>query len=123
MVTSDSATSPTDDIEPELLRFIQNTANSFVKWDLIRFFHDNPHAVDAPEQLARFISRDVNEIEDELEALLAQNVLRLRVISNVKLYSLTPEPVIRAVVSRFLHACDDRIFRAKAIRVVIDNLP
>ncbi len=119
MVTTDAASRQGDEIDADLLRFIQQVANSFTKWDLIRFFHDNPHAADTPDNIARYISRDSQEVERELAALTSENIVRERSMSSVTLYSLTPDPALRAIVERFVNACDDRAFRAKAIRVVM----
>ena len=34
------------DMDPELLNFLRTRVNSFVKWDLIRFFGENPYPTD-----------------------------------------------------------------------------
>ena len=42
------------DMDPQMLEFLQTKVNSFVKWDLVHFFHDNPHTTDTAENIARW---------------------------------------------------------------------
>ncbi len=120
MITHDaSSLSQSDDIDTELISFVRQVANSFVKWDLIRFFNENPHAVEHAEILARYISREVRDIEPDIEGLLESAILRVRVVSGVKAYSLTTDAATRALVSRFVQACDDKRFRLVAIQHVM----
>ncbi|MFN8528984.1 MAG: hypothetical protein U0670_10260 [Anaerolineae bacterium] len=121
MITQDASSRPADDIDPELLTFVEQVADSFVKWDLIRFFNDNPHAVDPAEVIAHYSSREVREVEKHLDGLVETGVLRARQMnSGITTYSLAPDPAIRALVTRFVQACDDKRFRLVAIRFVIE---
>lgn len=58
MSTEDLATHLMDDIDSRLLDFIRTRVNSFIKWDLVRFFHDNPHTTDTTENIARYTGRE-----------------------------------------------------------------
>ncbi len=64
--TDDFTTSLMDDMDPRLLELIQTRINSFIKWDLVRFFHDNPHTTDTADSIARYTGRDVRTVEPEL---------------------------------------------------------
>lgn len=108
-----------DEMDPRLLEFLQTKVNSFVKWDLVRYFHDNPHAADTADNIARYIGRDPRAIAVDLAALVQAGVLQRREPSNVSVYSLTSDAVMRDLVSRFVRACNDRQFRVKAIYHVI----
>lgn len=119
MTQVDSASQLMDDMDPRLLEFLQHKVNSFIKWDLVRYFHDNPHAADTAENIARYIGRDVRTIEDELSGLVKAGVLLRREPSGVRIYSLAPDASVRELVSRFVRACNDRQFRVKAIYHVI----
>ncbi len=122
MAQSDATSQLMDDMEPGLLDFLREKVNSFVKWDLVRFFHDNPHAADTAQSIASFTGRDVRTIEDELAGLVAANVLQQREVSGVKIYTLAQDPAMRELVNRFVLACDDRQFRVKAIYHVIRSM-
>jgi hypothetical protein len=47
-----------DDMDPEVLEFLKTTVNSFIKWDLVIFFFENPHTTDTIDNVARYIGRD-----------------------------------------------------------------
>jgi hypothetical protein len=116
---ANAASRNANDFDPDMADFIQRSVNSFTKWDLIRFFHHNPHAVDHAENLARHVSRDVLQIKPALDELVASEILRAREVSDIKVYSLTDDAATRGLIERFFQACDDKTFRAKAIRYVI----
>lgn len=109
------------DIDPTLLDFLRNKVNSFIKWDLVRFFHDNPYAVDSADHIARYIMRDQRTTERELEGLAQSQVLDIDEISGVRVYRLSPAETIRELISEFVAACDDRDFRVQAINEVIQG--
>ncbi len=119
MTPMDTASKFMDDMDPLLLEFIQSRVNSFIKWDLVRFFHDNPHAADTTENIARYIGRDTRMIESELKGLVRAGVLQQNQMSGVSVYALTNDRKVREMVSSFVGACNDRQFRVKAIYHVI----
>ncbi|MBC7872304.1 MAG: hypothetical protein H7Y09_15780 [Chitinophagaceae bacterium] len=107
---------------PELLAFLHQKVNSFVKWDLVRFFHDNPHTKDTVENLARYIGRDVKTIERELNSLASADVLKREEISGLDIYELGEDKAIRQLIAEFIEACHDRAFRVEAIHHVIKEM-
>jgi len=122
MAQSDMTSQLMDDMDRGLLDFLREKVNSFIKWDLVRFFHDNPHAADTAESIARFTGRDVRTIEDELAGLVDASVLQQREVSGVKIYTLAQEEAMQELIHQFVLACDDRQFRVKAIYHVIRGM-
>jgi predicted transcriptional regulator len=118
----DFAASLMDDMDPRLLELIQNRVNSFIKWDLVRFFHDNPQTTDTADSIARYTGRDVRTVEPELIQLAQDGVLDMEDLSGMRVYTLTQEQTVRELVASFIQACDDRQFRVKAIYHVIRSL-
>jgi len=110
------------DMDPELLEFLEAKVNSFVKWDLIRFFHDNPHTTDTADGIAWYARRDVEAIRAELAELAAQGVLVQAQRDGATIYSLSNNRGIRDVIRRFVEASDDRRFRVKAIYHVLRSM-
>lgn len=102
--------------------FLQNKVNSFIKWDLIRFFHDNPHTKETAENIARYTGRDVMTIERELDGLVAVEVLTVEHIASLRIYAMSEDTEIRTVINDFMEACHDRDFRVKAIHCVIEEM-
>jgi hypothetical protein len=122
MTQTDLASQLMDDMDPQLLDFLQHKVNSFIKWDLVRFFHDNPHAADTAENIARYIGRDARTIHDELTGLVKASVLQQKDVSGVRVYLLAKDQAMRDLVSNFVVACNDRQFRVKAIYHVIRGM-
>ena len=104
-----------DDMDPEVLEFLKTTVNSFIKWDLVIFFFENPHTTDTAENIARYIGRDASVIQSDLDDLVRSGVLELQPAGNLAVYSLTQDAKIRERIKHFVSASDDRQFRVKAI--------
>ncbi len=107
------------DMDPRLLEFLQTTVDSFVKWDLIRFFHDNPYTTDTAENIARYAGRSVDTIRDDLVDLAEQGILEESALRDMTVYSLNRDPEIRDLLNAFAKASSDRQFRVKAIYHII----
>ena len=107
------------DMSPELLEFVRTKVNSFAKWDLIRFFHENSHVTDTAEHIARYTRRDAETMRAELSELAAQGVLvetqMLDQLEEMTFYSLSYNRRVRDLIRRFVEASNDRQFRAKVI--------
>lgn len=108
--------------EPQLLDFVRKKADTFVKWDLIRFFHNNPHAANTAENIARFAARDPRTVEHDLDELVASGVLEVNVSGKTRVYQYAKQQEIRDLIGKFVAACDDRDFRVQAINLVIEGL-
>ena len=108
-----------DDMDSGLLRFLQTTVNTFIKWDLVRYFHDNPHAADTAENIGRYISRDTVTVARGLDGLVESGVLRANDVPDARVYALTSDGDMQARIEQFMQACSDRQFRVKAIYHVI----
>ena len=122
MTQSDTLMRYTDELDSRLLDFLREKVNSFVKWDLVRFFHDNPYAADTAESIARYTGRDMASIADELSELVKSGVLHWQDVSGRKIYRLAADGQMRDLISKFVLACDDRGFRIKAINYVIRSM-
>lgn len=118
----DFAASLMNDIDPRLLELIRTRINSFVKWDLVRFFHDNPHTADTADSIARYTGRDVRVVEPELLQLARDNMLDVEDLAGMRIYTLADDRDTRELIRAFVQACDDRQFRVKAIYHVIRSL-
>jgi predicted transcriptional regulator of viral defense system len=119
---SDLAARLMGDMDDKLLDFLKNQVNSFVKWDLVRFFHENPHTADTAENVARYAGRDPVAIEQELAELAESGVLNREKIGEMIVYSLAIDHEMRELIDQFVQACDDRQFRVKAIYHIIRGM-
>ena len=122
MASNDLAARLMGDMAPQLLEFLKNKVNTFVKWDLVRFFHENPNTTDTAENIARYAGRDVGTIEVEMDELVGAGVLHRQRIGDLTVYSLIEDAAMRSLVDQFILACDDRQFRVKAIYHIIRGM-
>ncbi|MDY6876347.1 MAG: hypothetical protein SWK90_09125 [Chloroflexota bacterium] len=107
------------DMDPRLLEFLQAKINSFVKWDLVHFFYDNPHTTDTASNIARYTGRSAEAICTELAELAQGGVLEENQLGDMTVYSLASDRQIRELLEQFIKASDDRQFRVKAIYHII----
>jgi hypothetical protein len=111
-----------NDMDPRLLDFVKLKVNSFIKWDLIRFFHENPHTVDTAENIARYTGRHPDTVKPELDGLVENGVMNRREIGQTWVYSLATDEEMRASIEEFILACEDRHFRVKAVYHIIKSM-
>lgn len=102
-------------MDPEVLSFLKTTVNSFIKWDLVIFFFENPHTTDTVDNIARYIGRDAQVIKSDLEDLVVAGVIEQSHSGDLTVYALTNDPQVREKIKHFVMASDDRQFRVKAI--------
>jgi hypothetical protein len=110
------------DMDPHLLSFLKTQVDSFVKWDLIRFYYDNPYTTDTAENISRYTGRTIDKTQAALRELVSQGILVGQRLDGLEIYSLSDAPDVREVVHRFFDACEDRHFRTKAIYHVIRSM-
>lgn len=122
MVQQGSIRQTQTQMDPTLIEFLREKINTFVRWDLVRFFHDNPHTMDTAENIARYTGRDVQTVEPELMGLVEAGVLQLHPASKHKVFALSDDPAIRDLMHRFVLACDNRQFRLMAIDEVVRRM-
>jgi hypothetical protein len=107
------------DMDPRLLTFLRTKIGSFVKWDLIRFFNQNPHTTDTARNVARYVGRSADTLRTELAELAADGVLMGSQLGEMTVYSLAPDPEVRELVKQFVESSNDRQFRVKVIYHII----
>ncbi len=111
-----------NDMPTELLDFVKTKVNSFIKWDLVRFFYENPNTVDTAENIAKYAGRHLSAVTPELEDLIAGNVMDKKIVGDQVTYSLTQDKAMRRLIETFVLACEDRHFRVKAVYHIIRNM-
>ncbi len=119
MVQERSISNGAAEIDPVVMEFVREKVNSFIRWDLVRFFHDNPHTANTADNIARYIGREAEPVQAELVGLASANVLAVKTVSQRSIFSLSTDAAIRDIVHRFAIACDDPQFRVKAIHQVL----
>ncbi len=107
------------DMDPQLLHFLQTKIDSFVKWDLVRFFHNNPYTTDTAENIARYAGRSTETISEGLKELAEDGLLKANQLGDMMVYSLTPDDETKKLLKQFAIASDNPQFRVKVIYHII----
>lgn len=118
----DSADDPMNDIDPRLLDLLRTRLTSFVKWDVLRFFHEHPQITDTAENIAHSTGRDLRAVEPELAQLARHNILEMELLTGLRVYTLSDDPATRQLIHEFFTACDDRRFLLRVIYHVLRGL-
>ncbi len=111
-----------DDMDPTLLDFVKTKVNSFIKWDLVRFFYENPHTADSVDNIAKYAGRNADAVKPELEDLVESGIMEKKMLDSTAIYSLATDEEMRALVDQFILACEDRHFRVKAVYHIIRGM-
>jgi hypothetical protein len=111
-----------DDMDPEVLEFLKSTVNSFIKWDLVLFFSENPNTTDTAANVSRYIGRDVGVTESELDELAQAKVLQRDRAGELLVYSLTADQAMRDRIKHFVAVANDVQFRGKVFYHLIRGL-
>lgn len=109
-------------IDPILLDFVNTSANSFVKWELMKFFDQNPDTVDTVENIASCIVRKISVVKPALDDLTDSGILKREILNGVFLYSLGSDGYCRTLVNKFSLAFEDRHFRVQAVNQIIPGV-
>ncbi len=110
------------ELDAAMSTFLLDKVNSFVKWDLVRFFHQNAYAADTAENIARYTGRDVETVQAGLDGLVESGVLQRKTSRKQVIYQLVKDATVRDMVSTFVRACDDRLFRVAAIHQMVRGM-
>jgi hypothetical protein len=103
------------DIDPDLLGCLRTQVNSFVKWDLVYFFHRNPYTIDTAEGIARHIGRNIEGIQADLAELTLDGILVEHRFGEMVVYAYSEVASVRNMIRRLIEASGDQLFRAKAV--------
>ena len=111
-----------NDMDPPLLDLVKTKVNSFIKWDLVRFLRENPNTADTAENIAKYVGRNAATVEPELRGLVDSDIMEVKSVDGMQVYSLTTDDSTRVLLDRFITACEDRHFRVKVIYHIVRGM-
>ncbi len=89
-------------VPPEVETFLQHVADSFIKIELIKFFHRNQRLLGTVEDIALAIGRDKRTTARAVPHLLAAGVLKANGRGGAALWSYDPDPEMMQRIDAFL---------------------
>ena len=111
-----------NDMDPPLLDLVKTKVNSFIKWDLVRFLRENPNTADTAENIAKYVGRNATTVEPELRELVDCQIMEVKQVDGMPVYSLSTDAGTRDLLDRFITACEDRHFRVKVIYHIVRGM-
>jgi hypothetical protein len=113
---------PLDDIDPDILEFVDGYVDRFVTWDVLAFFHENPGAEKKPSSIASEIGRKAALVEAALESLKEKGVLaREPDEADEPTYRYAAPPGFSEDLAAFLAATRDRTTRLAIVSRVLQK--
>lgn len=113
-----------ENLDPQVSSFVEEYIDSFISWDLILFFHENPYTVGSPTSIAMSIGRLGSDIEPYLERLADKGVLVREFRAgdgSETIYAYKPEPGFEKMVIDFKRALRDRASRLIIVSKVLQK--
>ncbi len=98
---------PGNEVDIDLLVFIERYANDLLKWDLISFFAQNPDLCGTAEMVARSVGRDPRVVRSELGDLVILEILEWGNLDGSQTYQLTQRPDLRRLALKFARHLND----------------
>ncbi len=92
---------PSNEVDVELLAFMERYATNLARWDLLVFFGQNPTARDTARGIARQIGRRTRIVQKELDDLTYLGILRSHSSTQGMQYELARATKTRRTVVRF----------------------
>ena len=89
-------------VPPEVETFLAKVADSFIKIELIKFFHRNQRLLGTVEDIAAAIGRDNRTTAKAVPHLLSAGVLKTTGRGGPALWSYDPDPQMTQRVDAFL---------------------
>jgi hypothetical protein len=102
-----------EEMDPQLLQFIKDHVITFTRWELIRFLFENPDTRDTAKNLARYIGRSPDVIEQEASDLAEAGILQATGTGKRRAYGLAESLEARPLIARLVNAAQERTFRMK----------
>ncbi|MEW6515771.1 MAG: hypothetical protein AB1439_02535 [candidate division FCPU426 bacterium] len=114
-------------MDGDLELFIEQHANSFVKWEAINYFHSHPGERIPFDDVVRILNRPSKPLKRELQELSGAGLLHEEKAGRKTLFAYEPETVsaeLRHTMERFIALCQDREGRLRVIyKLLKDGKP
>jgi hypothetical protein len=107
--------------DPEVDAFVDSNLVSFAAWDLVIYLNRNPETCETMANLAGVLARQASDLEPAVRRLVANGVLVEHPADDV-CYSLSEDPEVRRLVSKFIMMAAKREHRLEFVRRVLAHV-
>ncbi|OFW58155.1 MAG: hypothetical protein A2Y75_01145 [Candidatus Solincola sediminis] len=113
-----------ENLDPQVSFFVDEFIDSFITWDMILFFHENPYTVGSSSSIAMSIGRLGADIEPYLEKLSEKGILTREYRPGDGadvIFAYKPQPEFEKMVAEFKRALKDRASRLIIVSKVLQK--
>ena len=97
-----------NEIDVELLAFMERYATNLARWDLLVYFGRNPATRDSARGIAKQVGRRTPTVQKELDDLAYLGILRAHANGHGMQYELARAPKTRRTIVRFAQRLGNR---------------
>lgn len=108
-------------VPPEVETFLQDVADSFIKIELIKFFHRNHRLLGTVEDIAVAIGRDKRSTARAVPHLVSAGVLTTDGSGGAVIWSYDPDPQMTQRIDAFLAYYKTETGRMAVVRRVLEG--
>ncbi len=105
--------------------FIKDFVNTFVKWELVQFFHNHQESSFSLEDLSQKLNRSAKTLKSEMEELVEKGFLITGEGKETTYRLLDPKsiryPEIIGLLDRFIEFCKSREGRLRVIYKILKD--
>lgn len=91
-------------VDAETLDFVQKYLTSYTKWELLKYFAENPTAVESSKGFARRLGKDIRQIGEALKSLSRTGIIGNGSGSETAGYTLTADDAQRSTLQKIAAA-------------------
>jgi predicted transcriptional regulator len=113
-----------DNIDVSVNQFVDEYIDSFITWDLILFFYENPFTVGSPSSIAMNIGRLDSDVQPYLEKLVEKGIVTRETPTRDGaeiIYSYKPNDEFEKKVEQFKKSLRDRTSRLMIVSKVLQK--
>ena len=103
----------------DLEEFIAKIADSFVKIELIKFFHYNPHFLGKTGDISLAIGRNPKKVSKGIDDLVLQGILKKNGQKSTAIWSYAPEASMHKKITQFIKTYEGPDLRQWIVNQVI----
>ncbi|MCD4814360.1 hypothetical protein K8S19_11795 [bacterium] len=109
--------------------FVERYANSFVKWEVIQFYHDHPDTWYRLDELVKGLNRSLKSLKNEMQELEESMFLKEKKVGKTPAYQYEPGDSqagkeLKNTVDQFIAICQEREGRLRVVyKLLKDGKP
>lgn len=116
--------------DEEIEEFLRRHVNSFIKWEIIRFFHANPKTGFTLNELSKIFSRTLKQLRPNIRELSEGGLIKQQKQDGNTVFSFDlsdtdlKEKNLKKLINDFVNLCQTRQGRLRVIyKMLKDGIP